>query len=176
MSSATTFNDDNLPTRRSASRLSLARLAPLLESTGGGILRYGLVGILLYLGAFKFTAAEAQAIQLFVASSPFMGWLYGVLSVQVVSNLMGVTELLVAALIALRPISPRLSAIGGLGGAVIFLTTLSFLFSMPGVWERVPGFPLPMTSLVGAFLLKDLFLLGSSVWSAGESLRAVRKS
>ena len=38
----------------------------------------------------------------------------------------------------------------------------------------VPGFPLPVTNEIGAFLIKDIFLLGAALWSAAESLRAVR--
>jgi reactive chlorine resistance protein C len=56
----------------------------------------------------------------------------------------------------------------------MFATTLSFLFSTPGVWVAVPGFPLPVPNGIGAFLVKDLFLLGAALWSAAESLRAVR--
>jgi uncharacterized membrane protein YkgB len=54
----------------------------------------------------------------------------------------------------------------------MFLTTLSFLVSTPGVWEQAPGFPVPVPSLAGAFLLKDLFLLGAALWTAGEALGA----
>jgi uncharacterized membrane protein YkgB len=54
----------------------------------------------------------------------------------------------------------------------MFLTTLSFLFSTPGMWESAPDFPLPLPNIVGWFLVKDLFLLGAAVWSAGEALQA----
>ena len=50
------------------------------ERVGGHGLRYGMAAILLYLGAFKFTAVEARAIQPLVAHSPFLAWLYGWLS------------------------------------------------------------------------------------------------
>jgi uncharacterized membrane protein YkgB len=151
---------------------SLPSLAPRLESLGGGILRYGLVAILLALGLFKFTAVEAQAIQPMVANSPLLGWLYSVLSLQGVSNLIGVAEVACAVLIALRRVAPRLSALGSVGAIFTFLTTLSFLFTTPGVMEQVPGMSEPVLSMLGGFLLKDLFLLGAAVWSAGEALRA----
>jgi uncharacterized membrane protein YkgB len=145
-----------------------------LEALGGHLLRYGLVGILVYLGAFKFTLVEAQAIQPLVAHSPAMAWLYAVLSVQAVSSLIGATELGIAVLIALRPVAPAASAWGSLGAAGMFLATLSFLVTTPGVWQRVPGFPLPVPTEGGGFLLKDVFLLGAAVWSAGEARRAAR--
>lgn len=77
-------------------------------------------------------------------------------------------------MIAARRWSPGLSAIGSLGAVAMFLTTLSFLFSTPGVWVSVPGFPLPVTNETGAFLIKDVFLLGAALWSAADSLRALR--
>src|SRR5215213_4776256 len=80
--------------------------AAALETAGAGVLRWGLVAILLYFGAFKFTAVEAEAIRPLVENSPFMGWLYSVLSVRGVSSLIGSAEIAAALLIALRPWSP----------------------------------------------------------------------
>ena len=53
-----------------------------------------------------------------------------------------------------------------------FLATLSFLVTTPGVWHDAVGFPVPVPNLVGAFLIKDLFLLGASVWTSGEAAKA----
>jgi reactive chlorine resistance protein C len=155
-----------------ARRVDVAREGARLERAGGAILRYGLAAILLYFGTFKFHPAEAEAIRPFVANSPFMRWMYGVLSVQGVSNLIGLTEIVVALLLLARPLSPRAGAAGGIGAAVIFLGTLSFLFTTPGAWVSVPGWPIPMPGGPGGFLIKDLFLFGAALWIAGESLRA----
>jgi reactive chlorine resistance protein C len=131
------------------------------EVLGGGILRYGLVLLLVGIGWLKFTEAEALAIQPWVAHSPFLGWLYGVTTVQGASNLIGVVEITLGALLAVGRWWPRLSAIGSLGAAGQFLITLSFLFTTPGLSPDAQG-----------FLLKDFMLLGAALWTAGESLRA----
>ena len=102
-----------------------------------------------------------------------MGWMYALLSVQGVSSLIGITELVVAALLLARPWSPRAGVVGGIGAIVIFVTTLSFLVTTPGAWAAVPGWPVPMPGAMGSFLVKDLFLLGAAVWITGESLRAM---
>ncbi len=146
------------------------RLGRILTNTGIGVLRYGLVLILLYYGSFKFTSVEAGAIKPLVASSPLMSWMYSVLSIQAVSNFIGAAEIIFALLIALRFFSARLSAIGSIGAIVMTLTTLSFLFTTPGVWSSVPEFPLPIATSTGAFLLKDVFLLGAAIVTAGEAL------
>jgi reactive chlorine resistance protein C len=143
-----------------------------LERLGSQLLRYALAGILIYLGAFKFTSVEAHAIQPLLAHSPLFGWAYGWLSMQAVSNLIGVTEMVLGGLIAMRRPFPRLAALGSLGAIGVFMTTLSFLFTTPGVWAWVEMFPLPVPSEAGGFLLKDVFLLGAAAWSAGEAWRA----
>ena len=139
-----------------------------VQSFGKFLVRYGLVLVLLWIGAMKFTAYEAKGIEPLVASSPLMSWLYKFLSLQGVSHLLGVTEITTGILIALRPLSARASAVGSLLAIFTFLTTLTFLFTLPGWEQSLGGFPALSGS--GGFLLKDLVLLGASVWSLGDSL------
>lgn len=142
------------------------------ETIGGFITRYGLVAILLYFGAYKLTTEEAQGIAPLVAHSPLCNWLQAFLGPQGVSNVIGSSEIVIALLIAARPFSARLSSIGSFLVVGTFLVTLSFLATTPGVWHHAAGFPVPVPSLVGAFLLKDIFLLGASIWTAGEAAKA----
>jgi len=155
-------------------RLAASSATERLDAAAGLVLRYGLVALVLFFGAFKFTAAEANGIQPLVSNSPFLSWLYSVASVRGVSNVIGTIEIALALLIAARRFSPALSAAGSLGAVGMFATTLSFLVTTPGVWVSVPGFPLPVPNEIGAFLVKDLFLLGAALWSSAEALRAVR--
>ena len=149
-----------------------AAAAERLTAAGGVVLRYGLVGILLWLGAFKWTPTEAAAIQPLLAHSPLAAWIYGVTDLAGASRLVGATEIATALLIALRPWRPALSAVGSLLAVGTFLVTLSFLATTPGAWARVDGFVVP--GAVGSFLVKDVFLLGAALWTAGEALRAAR--
>ncbi len=48
-----------------------------LENIGANVIRYGLVIVLLWVGALKFTAYEAEGIQGLVANSPLMSWMPG---------------------------------------------------------------------------------------------------
>jgi len=52
----------------------------------------------------------------------------------------------------------------------MFLVTLSFLVSTPGVWRSVPDFLLPVPDATGALLLKDVFLLGAALCTAADAL------
>lgn len=144
----------------------------LVQRVGQFLLRYGLVLILGWIGAMKFTAYEAQGIQGLVATSPFMSWMYRVFSLQGTSNIIGVAEITAAVLIAIRPLSAKLSAIGSVLAVCTFLATLTFLFSLPG-WEKSLG-GFPALSGAGGFLLKDVVLLGAAFWTLGDSLTSIK--
>ena len=144
-----------------------------LKLVGLQIARYGLVLVLLWIGGMKFTNYEAQGIKPLVENSPLMSWTYRVVFVREFSRTLGVVEIAIGVLIALRPIWPLGSAIGSGFGALMFLTTLSFLFTTPGWEPSLGGFP-ALSAMPGQFLLKDVVLLGVSILSAGEALEAVR--
>jgi reactive chlorine resistance protein C len=143
-----------------------------VNTLGAFLLRYGLVLVIGWIGAMKFTAYEAQGIQPLVANSPLMSWVYSVFSVQAFSQVLGVIEIAIALMIALRPVSAYIAAIGGGLAAMMFLTTLSFLLSTPGWEPSLGGFP-ALSVVPGQFLLKDIVLLGAAVWSLGDSLEAL---
>ncbi len=142
-----------------------------LENIGANVIRYGLVIVLLWVGALKFTAYEAEGIQGLIANSPLMSWMLGIMSVRGVSMLIGTVEIVLGLMIATRSFAPQISAIGSLGAIVMFLITLSFTLTTPGVWQPGYGFPFP-SPMPGQFLAKDLLFLGASIWTAGEALRA----
>ena len=142
-----------------------------LENFGGLVIRYGLVIILLWVGALKFTAYEAEGIKGLVANSPFLSWAYKVFSVRSFAALLGIIEISLGILIALRSVAPRLSAFGSIGSIFMFLVTMSFALTTPGVWQPGYGFPFP-SPFPGQFLAKDLLLLGAAIWTAGAAMRA----
>ncbi len=143
-----------------------------VEAVGRELARYGLVVVVAWIGIMKVTTYEAEGIRPFVANSPLMSWVYGAMSVRGFSVLLGVIEVAVAILIAARPYSARASALGSALAVGMFLTTLSFLVTTPGVWEpSAGGFP-ALSAIPGQFLIKDLALLGISIWTLGEAWKA----
>jgi reactive chlorine resistance protein C len=139
---------------------------------GRQLVRYGLVVVIAWIGALKYSAYEAAAIHPLIANSPLMSWFYNILSVRALAATLGTLEIIAAVLIALRVVSPRVSAVGSAMAILLFLGTLSFLFTTPGVTAG-GGFPV-LSVLPGQFLLKDLVLLGASLWTLGDSLGAIR--
>jgi uncharacterized membrane protein YkgB len=97
------------------------------------------------------------------------------MSVQTFSAMLGVIEVAIAILIAARSFSPRACVLGSVLAVGMFLTTLSFLVTTPGVWEpSAGGFP-ALSAIPGQFLIKDLALLGISLWTFGEAWKACER-
>src|SRR5215471_3108971 len=87
-------------------------LSSRVEAAGRQLARYGLVVVVGWIGFMKFTAYEAEGISTYVANSPLMSWVYGLMSHRGFSAVLGVVELVVAILIAARPFSPRACVVG----------------------------------------------------------------
>lgn len=145
-----------------------------LQRAGEFVFRYGLVVVFLWIGLLKFTEYEAKNIEPFVSNSPIFAWAYQAWGLRMLSNIIGVVEISIGLLIAMRPFSPKMAAVGAVGSIITYLITLSFMLTTPGVWEPGYGFPFP-SALPGQFLAKDLVLLGVSIWLAGEALKAARR-
>jgi uncharacterized membrane protein YkgB len=138
------------------------------------LVRYGLAAVIAWIGALKYGSYEAAAIQPLIAHSPLLSWLYHLFSVRALAAVLGTAEIIAALLIALRPFWPRVSAAGSAFGVLLFASTLSFLFTTPGVTVApAGGFPV-LSVLPGQFLLKDLVLIGAALWTLGDSLGANR--
>ena len=142
-----------------------------IEHLGASIIRYGLAVVLIWIGIIKFTTYEAEGVKPLIEHSPLLS-LFGTMGF---SMLIGAVEILSGLLIALRSVSAKASVIGGLMGVGTFVITLTFLLSTPGVIQ--PGYSFPFISpQPGQFLIKDIVLLGASLWVAGEAWLAVENT
>jgi uncharacterized membrane protein YkgB len=138
----------------------------LAEDVGIGVLRYGVVFLLVVIGAAKYFAFEAEGIRPLVENSPFLSWMLGAFGVRGTSSIIGTIEIATGLAIASRPFAPTVSAFGSAAGVLTFLTTLSFLFSTPGV--------LSLKHPASGFLMKDVVLLGACIATAAEAAKAAR--
>jgi len=150
-------------------RINLSRW---LTTAGQIVSRYGLVVVLAWIGFGKFAKMEARVL---IEHSPLMSWMYDFLSVGAVAKALGTAEIVAALLIALRPVWPKVSVVGSAMAVVLFLGTLSFLFTTPGlVATHYDGLPV-LGAQPGQFLRKDLVLIGVAVWTLGEAMGARTK-
>lgn len=144
-----------------------AKRTARLDAIGLAVLRYGLFALMLLWGGLKFTTMEAEGIRPLIEHSPFMSWMYPAFGVRGASAIIGVIELTAAILVATRRFKPSLSAIGSLLACCVFLVTLSFLVTTPGV--LAPDNPF------GGFLMKDIILLGAALVTAAEALASASR-
>ncbi|MGS2646746.1 DUF417 family protein [Streptosporangium sp. LJ11] len=140
-----------------------------LQIAGASTLRFGLALNLVVIGRLKFEDYEVENIRPLITSSPPFSRLATKLGEQRLARLIGVAEIVIGSLIAAKSFAPRASALGSLAAAGMFTTTLSFLITTPEAWQERRGEP--KLSLAGQFLLKDVVLLGASLFTAAESLR-----
>jgi reactive chlorine resistance protein C len=116
---------------------------------------FGAAIILLWIGIFKFTPTEAGAIKPLIENHFLTFFVYDFMSIQAVSNAIGVIEIIIALLLVFSVKFASLKRFAGIGMIITFLVTLSYLFTTPGVWKIVDGVP-----ITDFFILKDLMLLG----------------
>src|SRR6202012_3002844 len=105
------------------------RVAQPLTLLGQLLSRYGLVVVLAWIGFGKFVKMESRTL---IEHSPLMSWVYHVFSVTVVASGLGTMEVVAALLIAVRPVWPRLSAVGSALAVVLFVGPGSCRFTTPG--------------------------------------------
>jgi uncharacterized membrane protein YkgB len=153
----------------------LAGFADSVTNAGVHAIRFTSATVLGWIGAMKFTAYEAGAIEGLVASSPLTNWLYQVFSLQGASNLIGATEIITAVLLVLGAKFPKVALLGALGAVATFFVTSSLLFTAPVTEPSLGGFP-ALSVVPGQFLLKDIVLLAAAVFLTGDALKRIARS
>jgi uncharacterized membrane protein YkgB len=164
-----------------------------------GLLRIGLVVVLVWIGCLKFVDYEADSIVPFVANSPLLRFVYRFPAPEYrhysnregeaipqnhvwhqanrtypVSYGLGVIIVSIGLLIACHPVSPQLSALGSLLLIGMAFTTLSFLVTTPEAWvhgatSAVNGFP--FLAGAGRLVVKDLIMLGAAFVTLADSAK-----
>src|SRR5262249_26252589 len=146
-----------------------------VEAVGRELTRYGLGVVVAWVGPLKVTAYEAGGGRPFGAPNPPMRWGFGVIRGPGFSAVPGGAGVATAPLLAPPPLWPPGSPLGSAVAVGMFLTTLSFLVTTPGVWaSSAGGFP-ALSGSPGQFLIKDLALLGIALWTLGETWKASQR-
>jgi reactive chlorine resistance protein C len=170
-----------------------------LDRFGMGMLRLGLVIVLVWIGGLKFASYEADGIVPLVANSPLMSFLYHHPAPEYREHLnkegqvvpanqewnesngtypvsygLGVIIVSLGILIALYPIWPQASAVGSFLLVLMTLTTLSFLVTTPEAWVPALGDPhhgFPYLSGAGRLIVKDSIMLGAAVLTMADAAK-----
>lgn len=137
---------------------------PALSRVAAGLGWLGVIGVMGWIGSMKFFLFEAQGIEPLLRNHWVFGWMYALLTVQGVSNVIGTIELAFALVVLLswwhRSLAPlALASIG-----ITVACTASFMFTLPG-WNVDSAFPSLNGS--GVFLLKDAFLFAAATLLLG---------
>jgi uncharacterized membrane protein YkgB len=127
------------------------------------LLRALMVIICLFFGYQKWFDYEAQALIPYISHGPLIFWLYPVFGIHGATYFLGVSEWLFGALLLAGFWNKKLGILGALGLCFSMISTSTIIPFIPDGWApSAGGFP-AMTERV-AFLMKDLVLLGVSVY------------
>jgi uncharacterized membrane protein YkgB len=173
--------------------------AASLDRIGLGLLRLGLVVVLVWIGGLKFARYEADGIVPLVANSPLMSFFYHHPAPEYRPYMnregelipahrdwhetngtypfaygLGVVIVSIGILIALHPVLPQVAAAGSFLLILMSLTTLSFLITTPEAWvpalgDSAHGFP--FLSGTGRLVIKDAIMLGAAVTTMADSAK-----
>ncbi|RUW25080.1 DUF417 family protein [Mesorhizobium sp. M4B.F.Ca.ET.215.01.1.1] len=150
------------------------RTGDRLAAVGRAVALSGVVLPLLLIGILKFTSIEIEALKPFVEKTPWLAWLYPAFGFAGASYFLGVIELIAALLLAASFRSVWAGLVGGAIGSITFALTASTMLALP-IWEAgSEGFP--FLNGLGAFLIKDVALLGVSLVILGGSLQRLASS
>jgi reactive chlorine resistance protein C len=125
----------------------------------------GMIVMLLWAGSYKMTAPGAEGIIPLVSNSPLISWHFKLFGPYLGSDIIGLTEITAALLIAAGYFRPKAGVIGGLITTVMFFTTSTMLLTTPGATIAVHG--MRYMSFLGLFLYKDVISLGVSLYLIG---------
>ena len=123
----------------------------------------GMIVMLLWAGSYKMTAPGAEGIVPLVSNSPLIWWHFRVFGPYIGSDIIGLTEIAAAILIAAGYVKPKAGIIGGLIVALMFFITSTMVITTPSAIISVPGIRgMRYMSFLGLFLFKDVISLGAS--------------
>jgi uncharacterized membrane protein YkgB len=124
----------------------------------------------------KWFAYEAVVLLPYISNGPLISWLYPAFGIRGASWFLGGAESSIFLLLLLGFWDKRLGLLGAAGSFITFVCTITIIPFMPGGWEAsAGGFP----AMVGpnAFLMKDVVLLGASVYLLKQdALRVMQAS
>jgi uncharacterized membrane protein YkgB len=123
----------------------------------------GMIVMLLWAGSYKMTAPGAEGIVPLVSNSPLIWWHFKLFGPYIGSDIIGLTEITAAILIAAGYVKPKAGIIGGLIVALMFFITSTMIITTPSAIISVPGIHgMRYMSFLGLFLFKDVISLGVS--------------
>src|ERR1700757_2554794 len=142
---------------------SLIKFGILKKDLDYHLLRTLMVIIALFFGYQKWFDYEAQALIPYISHGPLIFWLYPVFGIRGATYFLGASEWVLGALLFAGFWNKKAGILGALGLGFSMLATSTIIPFIPGGWAAsAGGFP-AMTERV-AFLMKDLVLLGVSVY------------
>ena len=154
---------------------TLDRLGLFKEDLDYHVVRASMAIVFFFFAYQKWFAYEAQVLIPYISHGPLIFWMYPVLGIRGASWFLGGAESTIFILLLAGFWNRGLGLLGAAGSVVTFVCTVTIIPFMPGGWEAsAGGFP----AMVGpnAFLMKDVVLLGVSIYLLKQDALRVRQA
>ena len=148
---------------------TLSKFGMLNRNLGYHAVRASMVIMFLFFGYQKWFPYEAKVLIPYISNGPFISWMYPVLGVTGATYFLGASEWLFGALLLVGFWNKTAGIIGAIGSCGSFISTVTILPFMPGVWAASAG-GFPAMTGTGAFLMKDVVLFAASFYLLEQDL------
>lgn len=141
----------------------LNKLGLFTQDLDYNVVRAAMVIMFFFFAYQKWFNYEAQVLIPYISHGPLIFWMYPAFGIRGASWFLGAAESTIFVLLLLGFWNKKLGLLGSLGSVITFVCTVTIIPFIPNGWEpSAGGFP----AMVGpnAFLMKDLVLLGVSVY------------
>lgn len=127
------------------------------------LLRAAMVIIFLWFGYDKWFEAEIRGLLPIITHGPLISWTIPTLGIRGTAVLLGTAEWTFGTLLFLGFWNKKAGMLGAIGSTFTFIATITVFPFVPDAWLAEAG-GFPAMTIHSAFLLKDLVLLGVSVY------------
>jgi uncharacterized membrane protein YkgB len=133
------------------------------------VVRASMVIMFMFFGYQKWFQYEAQVLIPYISNGPLIFWMYPVFGVRGATWFLGASEWLFGALLFWGFWNKTAGILGAIGSCGSFISTVTILPFMPGVWAASAG-GFPAMTGTGAFLMKDVVLFAVSFYLLKQDL------
>jgi uncharacterized membrane protein YkgB len=147
----------------------LIKFGILNRNLGYHVVRASMVIMFLFFGYQKWFPYEAKVLIPYISNGPFISWMYPVFGVTGATYFLGASEWLFGVLLFVGFWNKTAGIIGAIGSCGSFISTVTILPFMPGVWAASAG-GFPAMTGTGAFLMKDVVLFAASFYLLEQDL------
>lgn len=147
----------------------LAKLSIVRGDFDYHVVRLAMIAVFFIFSCQKWFAYEANALVPFISHGPLIFWLYPAFGVRGAAFFLGSAECLIGFVMLLGFWNRKLALLAALASCATYVATVTIIPFFPDAWAAPAG-GFPAATLPFLFLVKDIVLLGASVYLLKQAI------